>query len=429
MPTLDATEPLVSRESRLAQAVDEFLAHRAAGDSPSIDSFASRYPDLAAELPDVLGMLDALTEMDDDADSPDGAVARSRTLGDYRLIREIGRGGMGIVYEAEQLSLARRVALKILPFAAVLDPRHLQRFKNEALAAAHLDHPNIVEVYGVGCERGVHFYAMRYVEGQTLADVIDELSRSHAPRGNEHHAAPRRETSCASGRSELAVASSASAEPPTADRLMADSQQPSPHTTHPSPLTPHHSTLTDTSPAAALSTLRETKPRDYYRRIAELGIQAAEALDHAHQMGIVHRDIKPSNIMLDERGKLWITDFGLARVESDVSMTMTGDLLGTLRYMSPEQALAKRVTVDHRTDIYSLGVTLYEWLTLRPPYGGEDRQELLRQIAFQEPSSVRSLNHAVPGDLETIILKAMAKNPDDRYPTAPDLADELRSFF
>ena len=126
--------------------------------------------------------------------------------------------------------------------------------------------------------------------------------------------------------------------------------------------------------------------------------------------------------------KLWVTDFGLARIESDVTLTMTGDLLGTLRYMSPEQALAKRVTVDHRTDIYSLGVTLYEWLTLRPPYSGEDRQELLRQIAFQEPLSVRCLNHAVPVDLETIVLKAMAKNPDDRYPATPDLADDLRRF-
>ncbi|MDZ4780204.1 MAG: serine/threonine-protein kinase [Planctomycetia bacterium] len=159
-----------------------------------------------------------------------------------------------------------------------------------------------------------------------------------------------------------------------------------------------------------------------------MGIQAAEALDHAHQMGIVHRDIKPSNLMLDERGKLWVTDFGLARNQGDASMTMTGDLVGTLRYMSPEQALAKRITVDHRTDIYSLGVTLYELLTLRPAFPSNDRQETLRQIAFEEPTAPRKLDKSIPEELKTIILKAMEKNPEDRYATARDVADDLQRW-
>jgi serine/threonine protein kinase len=163
--------------------------------------------------------------------------------------------------------------------------------------------------------------------------------------------------------------------------------------------------------------------------VAELGIQAAEALDHAHALGVVHRDVKPANLLLDGRGGLWVTDFGLAQIQSDARLTMTGDLVGTLRYMSPEQALAKRVVVDHRTDVYSLGATLYELLTLEPAYAGSDRQELMRQIAFEEPRRPRAINKAVPAELETIVLKAMEKNPADRYATARELAEDLRRWL
>src|SRR5262249_34958378 len=149
----------------------------------------------------------------------------------------------------------------------------------------------------------------------------------------------------------------------------------------------------------------------HYRRIAQWGIQAAEALEHAHCLGIVHRDIKPSNLMIDAAGKLWTTDFGLARTGTDAGLTMTGDVVGTLRYMSPEQALAKHSLVDHRSDIYSLGATLYELLTLRPVVDGNDREEILRKISFEEPSPPRSQDRAIPADLETIVLKALAKEP------------------
>src|SRR5262249_38286653 len=152
-----------------------------------------------------------------------------------------------------------------------------------------------------------------------------------------------------------------------------------------------------------------------FRTVAELGIQAAEALDFAHEHGIIHRDIKPANLLLDAESRLWVTDFGLAQVQGDARMTMTGDLVGTLRYMSPEQALAKRVVVDHRTDVYSLGATLYELLTLAPVFGGTDRQELLRQIAFEEPRPLRRLKRTIPAELETIVLKALEKNPAERY--------------
>jgi TPR repeat protein len=209
---------------------------------------------------------------------------------------------------------------------------------------------------------------------------------------------------------------------------------------------------------APTSSLPAYSTREYFRTIAHLGVQAAEALDHAHQNGILHRDVKPANLLVEcsplcshlaprdetcaasrrnpnahlaERDdyKLWITDFGLARIEQDAGMTMTGDLLGTLRYMSPEQALAKRVVVDHRSDVYSLGVTLYELLTLEPAYAADDRQELLRKIAFDEPRKPRQLNPRIPQDLETIVLKAYEKNPADRYATARDLGDDLRAFL
>jgi len=163
--------------------------------------------------------------------------------------------------------------------------------------------------------------------------------------------------------------------------------------------------------------------------VVNLGRQAALALEYAHQMGIVHRDIKPANLMVDAHGTLWVADFGLAQVQSDTGLTMTGDLVGTIRYMSPEQALAQRVAVDHRTDIYSLGVTLYEFLTLERAFDGKGRQEVLRQVAFEEPRPPCRLNKSIPAELQTIVLKAMAKNPAERYATAQELADDLERYL
>jgi tetratricopeptide (TPR) repeat protein len=163
--------------------------------------------------------------------------------------------------------------------------------------------------------------------------------------------------------------------------------------------------------------------------VAHLGVQAAEALEHAHQLGVVHRDIKPANLLVDAGGHLWVTDFGLARLGGDAGLTMTGDLVGTIRYMSPEQALAQRVLVDQRTDVYSLGVTLYELLALEPAYNGRNRGEVLRQIAFEEPRPPHRLNPAIPAELETIVLKAMAKNLEERYACAQELADDLERFL
>jgi len=384
-----------SLESLVGRLADEFLRRQEAGERPDVEDYVARYPQAADLLRKVLASLRLLEASLTGAASPGepGALATgdepTGTLGDFRLIREVGRGGMGIVYEAEQISLGRRVALKVLPFAATMDPRHLQRFQNEARAAASLHHTNIVPVHAVGCERAVHFYAMQFIEGQTLAAMIAELRQ----RGGQ---APLPEV-----------------------------QPTTPHVPGaPAPATP----APDTAERAAASTERPTRDPAYFRRVADLGIQAAEALDHAHQLGIVHRDVKPANLMVDGRGNLWVTDFGLAQVQSDARVTMTGDLVGTLRYMSPEQALAKRVVIDHRTDVYSLGATLYELLTLQPAFDGADRQELLRQIAFEDPKPLRRINRAIPAELETIVLKAMEKNPQERYATARELADDLERF-
>jgi hypothetical protein len=180
---------------------------------------------------------------------------------------------------------------------------------------------------------------------------------------------------------------------------------------------------------ARLSTERSTTNPAFFRTVAQLGVQAAEALEHAHQLGVIHRDVKPANLLLDAAGRLWVADFGLAHYQAQPGLTLTGDLVGTLRYMSPEQALAQRAAVDARTDIYSLGCTLYELLTLEPAYNGRSREELLRQIAFEEPRPLRRLNPMVPVELETIVLEAMGKSPEERYATAQELGDDLRRFL
>jgi serine/threonine protein kinase len=385
--------------------LEEFANQLEAGGPVDVDAYVAHHPERAEALRRFLPIIQVLGNLDRSG-VPLATVTRFGIetptglgeLGDYRILREIGRGGMGVVYEAEQISLGRRVALKVLPFAAALDPKQLQRFKSEAQAAAQLHHTNIVPVYGVGCERSVHFYAMQYIEGRTLAQAIAEL-RAQNPSG----VAP------------------ANASPPT--------ETYAPDSAVRAEIRPVPSARADTRPVAVFSTEKSIRSRQFFGWAARLGIQAAEALDHAHQQGIIHRDIKPANLLLDARNNVWITDFGLAHMRSQVEVTMTGDLLGTLRYMSPEQALAKRAPVDPRMDIYSLGVTLYEILTLEPALNGRDREELLKQIAFDEPRPPRQINKAIPSELETIVRKAMEKDPAERYDTAQELADDLRRYL
>jgi WD40 repeat protein/serine/threonine protein kinase len=420
----------ISVESLISQVADEYLQCLARGEQPQVEEYAARYPQIGATLRQVLPALQLLRQPVRADVEPSEGIQPEGPLGDFRIVREIGRGGMGIVYEAVQVSLGRRVALKVLPFAAAMDAKQLQRFKNEAQAAAHLHHTNIVPVHAVGCERGVHFYAMQYIEGQTLAAVIRELRQlaelDTAQSLPEADAASALVSDLVSGRW-------APAKPKGGEGVMLCGGEEPTGPYRPATPPPHHPTTSPphdpTPPVAARSTEQSTKNPAFFRTVAQLGIQAAEALEHAHQLGVIHRDIKPANLLVDGGGRLWVTDFGLAHCQSQPGLTMTGDLVGTLRYMSPEQALAKRVTVDARTDVYSLGVTLYELLTLEPAYNGRNREEVLRQIAFEEPRLPSRLNKAVPAELETVALKAMARNPDERYGTALELADDLRRFL
>jgi len=394
------------QELLVSEAADEFLQRVQQGEFPDVEEYVQRYPQVAEVLRDVLPALQAMhgSRVAKPA-APNATPTIDGILGDFRILREIGRGGMGIVYEAEQISLRRRVALKVLPFAATLDERRLERFKNEALAAARLHHTHIVPVYAVGCERGVYYYAMQMIEGLSLAGVIAQWQRAAAPpaAASVPPRSSRRESSHV-----------------LAD-LWASSE---PETGVPAPVG-----APPTQTAGVLSTASRGKAADFFQTVARLGVQAAEALEHAHGLDVVHRDIKPANLLVDARGNLYVTDFGLARLRSDADLTGSGDVVGTYRYMSPEQSLGKNALVDQRTDIYSLGATLYELVTLRPVFDGQCREELLARVTLQDPVPPRRINRAIPADLETIILKSLAKEPHDRYATAADLAGDLRCFL
>jgi serine/threonine protein kinase len=401
------------QDPQLDEAIFAYLQAVEANQQVDREEWLSRYPSLAPALREFfadqerfeqlaqVAVLTAPTPKPADTAraSADAFPSVGSVLGDFELGETIGRGGMGVVYRARQKSLNRLVALKVLPLAATLVARQLQRFQNEARAAAGLHHSNIVPVYFVGCERGVHYYAMQFIDGQSLETLLAGLRRTAG-------AAPETPVSAA-------VDKDAAPAAPRADQGAA-----------------HPERDTVRGPQAQGTTLRSGGPgREQYRWVAELGIQAAEALEHAHQLGVLHRDIKPGNLLLDSQGKLWVTDFGLAQVQSDARLTLTGDLVGTLRYMSPEQAMAQRLVVDQRTDVYSLGATMYELLTLQPAFAGQDRQELLRQVAFDEPKPPRRVNKAIPAELETIVLKALEKYPTERYGSAGELAADLRRFL
>lgn len=369
-------------QERLEAAMEEVAEAIAKGQTYDRQSLLEKYADVAVELDECLVSFEfvqtvapQLATSDGDNSSagstPMSSLPHRLDLGDFRIVRELGRGGMGVVYEAEQTSLGRRVALKVLPYAAFLDPVRLQRFKQEAQAAAALRHSNIVHVNCVGIERGVHYYAMDLIDGKSLADVITEIVDAQKNR-------PVRQSQ-------------------------------------------------DTEAIAQLSTLYSSDRKSYCDSIASLGILIADALQYAHDRGIVHRDIKPSNLILDALGNPWITDFGLAQIQDDRGLTITGDILGTLRYMSPEQAEGKKL-LDHRTDIYSLGITLYELLTLRQAVDATDRKQLLRQLEEFRPSAPRAIDRQIPKDLETILLKAMSADPANRYDSAKDLSCDLRRY-
>jgi serine/threonine protein kinase len=318
--------------------------------------------------------------------SPIDEPPAHQRLGDFEIVRELGRGGMGIVYEARQVSLNRKVALKILSGFG-LSARAVPRFNREAEAAAKLHHTNIVPVYATGDENGTHFYAMELIEGPALDAVIRQLRQNQTDTAQAPSVCPQEVTG--------------------------------PYVERPIPSTGSSVNLTSSSLGS---------DSHYFDTVAKLIADVADALDYAHKQGVIHRDIKPSNLLQSPDGRLSINDFGLARMLEEPGMTMTGEFVGTPAYMSPEQITAGRVPINHRTDIYSLGATLYELLTLERPFSGERRDQLLAQILQKDPVAPRRINRKVPIDLETICLKAIDKDPDRRYQTAGDLASDLQRY-
>jgi len=368
------------KADRIEDAYETFCEAWADGARPDLDAFCAEHsacgPGLRPRLEEFLFVAEGL-----EAGSASGSAQRpampgepepwlGRELGDFRVIREIGRGGMGVVFEAEQISLSRPVALKVLPAHLTLRAESVERFKREASTASRLRHPGIVEIYSVGEEAETHFFSMELVDGTPLDRVIDGLQQEEEF-------------------------------PLSGQRLMA--------------------------PQEKKSDLLEK--RTYIESVCRLVFQVADALDYAHEAGVIHRDVKPSNILIRADGSAVLTDFGLAREEGLPSLTVTGDFAGTPHYISPEQALPRSKKVDHRADIYSLGVTFYELLTLKRPFDGKTSQEIFGKIVSKEPQAPRSLNAMIPRDLETVCLAAMEKNPERRYQTARELADDIERFL
>jgi len=364
----------------------------------------------------------------DDAAARGSGAGNPRRLGDFLLVREIGRGGMGVVYEAQQTSLHRRVALKVLPPGLGLTPQGVQRFHREAEAAARLHHTHIVPVYAVGEEEGCHYYAMELIEGQPLTEVLRDLRGGGSSPllqatvtriANEAARALRSPSPAGAGPGGAAPGGAAPENPTITAPAVAPTPAAHPH--------PDPSATTSHGPGSLSDTASGS--RHWFDTVARLVADVADALHSAHGRGVVHRDVKPANLLLSDDGRLCVTDFGLAQVAQEPGMTVSGSFLGTPAYMSPEQIAAGRVRVDHRTDVYSLGAVLYEILTLERPFPGDSREQVLAAIMTKEPRGPRRLNPRVPVDLETICLKALEKDPDRRYGTAHDMAEDLRAFM
>jgi eukaryotic-like serine/threonine-protein kinase len=356
-----------SEPDLLVAIAEEFADRYRRGERPALSEYTDKHPDLAERIRELFPAMVMMEELGsvDGAASPLSPRSAPERLGEYRILREVGRGGMGVVYEAVQESLGRHVALKVLPMHATREGNQQERFRREAKAAALLHHSNIVPVFGIGEHDGTLYYAMQFIQGQGLDMVLGEIRR----------------------------------------------------------LRQHPSAAADLQSAA--TSLQSQPEAQYFRSVSDIGAQVAEALAYAHQQGMFHRDIKPSNLLLDAKGTVWVADFGLVKAEGSDELTGTGDIVGTVRYMAPERFQGK---CDARSDIYALGVTLYELLALRPAFAESDRNKLIHQVTQSEPVRLRRLQRSVPRDLETIVHKAMERQPGHRYATAGELAADLRCF-
>jgi WD40 repeat protein/serine/threonine protein kinase len=417
----------------LARLIDEFAERYRRGERPSVQEYADRYPDLADDIRDLFPAMAEIEEAKEErraAEAP--ALPPLRQLGDYRILREVGRGGMGVVYEAEQVSLGRHVALKVLPAQMGQDARQRRRFEREARAAAKLHHTNIVPVFGVGEDDGVSYYVMQFIQGLGLDGVIDELRRLRAV--GQVSNLPHKDLTAADVAQSLLAGRF---RPPSDKTEEGSSERPAPPPPADTPGPPFAATgrlSAGSSLSAASVSLpgqgggerpAQARRLTYWQSVASIGVQVAEALEYAHKQGVLHRDVKPSNLLLDTHGTVWVTDFGLAKADDQANLTQTGDLLGTLRYMPPE---AFEGRADARGDVYALGLTLYELLAFQPAFDDSDRNRLIKQVTTQEPARLGRRNPEVPRDLETVVHKAIDRDPARRYATAAELAADLERF-
>lgn len=372
----EADEELVDR------IIDEVMERLRQGGKPNVHEYVNRYPQLAALLNEIFPALVVVrhaqsgikSKISENNQAVEGGLVGNQ-LGDYLLLRLVGSGGMGAVYEARQISLDRIVGIKVLYQHLAVDPQFVRRFQREAQSAAKLQHPHIVAVYGNGNDNGWYYYAMQLIEGASVDRILADYRRARAVSAKHLLALP------------------INFEAPEIDS-------------------------SNSSPPA--------QSKDYFRWAAQAMLYAAQAVHYAHSKGIIHRDIKPSNLLVDSAGRLWVTDFGLAKLVSDVDLTQTGDVIGTLRYLAPEQLAGAS---SPSSDIYGLGITLYEMLALCPAFTGKSQAELLAQVRYGQPTRPRTLDASIPKDLETIVLTATEKDPRDRYGTAAELADDLHRYL
>ncbi|WP_197443866.1 serine/threonine protein kinase [Maioricimonas rarisocia] len=392
---LQARLPLEVLASRF---VDE-VRH---GRNPSIESYAVDHPHYAGEIRALFPTLVAMERLKGEREVGFLKARLTGTfeidrLGHCRIIREVGRGGMGVVFEAVEEPVGRRVAVKLLPWHTSNVPRWYGRFKTEARFAANLRHRHIVPIFSFGEQQGFSYYVMQFVEGASLDWIIQQLSKRESITVAE----------IVRGGREPDTATDTADRPASArDVAAALVERPTP------------------PPSGELpsGTLR----RDSWSTFAKLAVQAAHALRYAHGQGTLHNDIKPGNLLVDGRGHLWMTDFGLAHSLDADSLSSDGRINGTLRYMAPERFEGRG---DERSDVYSLGITLYELCTRTPVFAAEKRSDVIDRIVRGDLPPPRSIERTVPKSLETIILNAVASNPDDRYPSAGPLASDLLRFL
>jgi serine/threonine protein kinase len=436
---------------------EEFIARKRRGEKPTLNEFAAQHPELANDIRELFPALLMMEDLGDSSLAAEGPIVADvtpllRQLGDFHILREIGHGGMGVVYEAEQVSLGRRVALKVVTQNTLNDPKQKRRFEREAKAAAKLHHTNIVPVFGFGDHEGTPYYVMQFIQGTGLDEVISEVRRMGSLGGKSHSQTEiaelpsRRDLSATQMARSLMAGEFASPSNPLTPApfpLSTGGEGLGAHTETFSgpPVAPSNikagSTdhLSDTGAGSSSSVVlsgmartsgRLSKKLSYWQSVARIGVQVADALAYAHQQGILHRDIKPSNLLLDVHGTTWVTDFGLAKLDDQQNLTHTGDILGTLRYMPPE---AFEGRTDARSDVYSLGLTLYEMLSFQPAFGEKERVQLVKQVTTEHATRLNRINASIPRDLVTIVHKAIERDPSHRYATATELAADLQRFL